>query len=54
MRTQDLVSVVVPVYNTEMYLHENVESILSQTYSDLEIIYVCAGCTDTSVEIVQG
>ncbi len=53
MCTQDLVSVVVPVYNAEMYLHENVESILKQTYSDLEIIYVCAGCTDTSVEIIQ-
>ena len=53
MYIQDVVSIVVPVYNGEQFLHESIESILSQTYTNLEIICVCAGCTDASVEIIQ-
>ena len=49
----DLVSIVVPVYNGERFLHENVESILRQTYKKLEIIYICDGCTDKTVDILQ-
>lgn len=43
-----LVSVVVPVYNVECYLAECVESLLSQTYENLEILLVDDGSTDTS------
>lgn len=42
------VSVVVPVYNCEKYLNKCLESISSQSYSDLEIILVDDGSTDSS------
>lgn len=45
------ISVVVPVYNEEKYLTECLNSILNQTYSDLEIIVVDDGSTDQSAEI---
>ncbi|MCM1233267.1 MAG: glycosyltransferase [Ruminococcus flavefaciens] len=50
---QDLISIVVPVYNGEHFLRENVESILNQTYRNLEIIYICDMCTDRTVSILQ-
>ena len=42
------VSVVVPVYNCEKYLNKCLESISSQSYSDLEMILVDDGSTDSS------
>ena len=44
----DLISVIVPVYNVEKYLNRCVESICSQTYDNLEIILVDDGATDHS------
>lgn len=46
-----MISVVVPVYNVEKYLNKCVRSILKQTYSDLEIILVNDGSTDSSGRI---
>ena len=46
-----MISVVVPVYNVEKYLNRCVDSILNQTYSDLEIILVDDGSTDRSGSI---
>ncbi len=46
-----LVSVIVPVYNVEKYLDECLESIVTQTYSNLDIILVPAESSDNSVEI---
>ena len=43
-----LISVIVPVYNTEKYLHRCVDSIINQTYQNLEIILVDDGSTDSS------
>lgn len=47
----DLLSVVVPVYNSEKYIERCIESILAQTYSNLEIILVDDGSTDLSGKI---
>lgn len=43
-----LVSVIVPVYNVEAYVRECVESLVEQTYPNLEIILVDDGATDSS------
>lgn len=45
------VSVIVPIYNSEKYLKECVESILNQSYRNLEIILVDNGSTDASPSI---
>lgn len=47
------VSVIVPVYNVEKYLQRCLISILSQTYSDIEVICVNDGSTDKSAEILK-
>lgn len=47
----ELISVVVPIYNIERYLGICIESILNQTYSDMEIILVDDGSTDRSREL---
>ena len=47
----ELLSVIVAVYNVEKYLHECVDSILSQDYEALEIILIDDGSTDSSGEI---
>ncbi len=46
-----LFSVIVPVYNSEEYLYECLESILKQSYSKFEVIIINDGSTDTSGEI---
>lgn len=46
-------SVVVPVYNAEEYLAECLDSILSQEFSDLEIVVVDDGSTDASAAVAQ-
>lgn len=46
-----MISVIVPVYNVEPYLEEAIESVIHQTYTDLEIILVDDGSTDDSGKI---
>lgn len=48
-----LVSVVIPVYNTEKYLQQAIDSIRNQTLQQLEIILVNDGSTDGSPEILR-
>lgn len=48
---ENLISVIVPVYNTALYLGRCIDSILAGTYEDLEIILVDDGSTDSSGEI---
>jgi len=46
-----LISFIIPVYNVEKYLNECVESVISQKFSDYEIILVDDGSTDSSGQI---
>lgn len=43
-----MISIIVPVYNTEKYLDQCIQSILSQTYTDYELLLVDDGSTDSS------
>lgn len=47
----ELISVIVPIYNSEQYLEECIDSIINQTYKNLEIILVDDGSTDSSGRI---
>ena len=51
---QGLVSVCLPVYNGERYLDGAIESVLTQTYEDLELIIFDDFSTDHSLEIIEG
>lgn len=48
-----MISIIVPVYNVEAYLPQCLDSLINQTYQDLEIICVNDGSTDVSLEILQ-
>lgn len=48
---EPLISVIIPVYNVEKYLNQCVESVLNQTYSNIEVILVNDGSTDFSGKI---
>ena len=48
-----LVSVIIPVYNVEKYLHQCLNSLITQTLKDIEIICVDDGSTDSSWRILQ-
>ena len=47
------VSVYMPAYNVAAYVHESVQSVLSQTFTDFELIIVDDGSTDSTVEILK-
>ena len=47
------VSVIIPVYNTEDYLRECIESLVNQTLREIEILIVNDGSTDSSLEIMK-
>ncbi len=46
-----LISVIIPIYNTEKYLEECIKSVVNQSYENLDIILVNDGSTDNSKEI---
>ena len=48
-----MISVIVPVYNVEDYLHVCLNSVLKQTYQDFEIICIDDASTDSSLEILE-
>ena len=45
---EDIISIIVPIYNTRRYIDKCVESIVNQTYKNIEIILVDDGSTDGS------
>ena len=47
------ISIIMPVYNAELYLEEAIESILNQTFEDFEFIIIDDGSTDNSLKIIQ-
>lgn len=53
MKKKYLVSMIIPVYNMAHYLEQCIDSVRSQTYTNLEIILVDDGSTDESLEICR-
>lgn len=51
-RIKNLVSIVIPAYNRENYIIESLESIVHQTYRDIEIIVIDDGSTDNTSKVV--
>ena len=47
----DLITIVVPVYNVEKYLPHTLESICGQTYTNLQILLIDDGSTDDSLAV---
>ena len=50
-KMNEMLSVIIPVYNAEKYLDRCVSSVLNQTYGNLEVILVDDGSTDNSPKI---
>ncbi|GAA4652458.1 hypothetical protein GCM10023116_47420 [Kistimonas scapharcae] len=49
-----LISVLMPVHNAELYLHDAISSVLEQDYRDIEFIIIDDGSTDNSLEVIRG
>ena len=47
------ISIIVPIYNVEKYLSRCLESLLTQTFKDIEIIAINDGSTDSSLQILN-
>lgn len=50
---EDLLSIIVPIYNSEEYIGRCVESVLAQSYSSFELILIEDGSTDGSLEVCE-
>jgi len=48
-----MVSIIMPLYNSQDYIKEAISSVLNQSYMDFELIIINDGSTDRSVEIVE-
>ncbi len=53
MPTKPLFSVIMPVYNSEKYLKEAIQSVMDQSFSDWELLIIDDGSTDSSYEIAN-
>ena len=50
---EKLLSIVIPVYNAEKYLHLSIESVLKNDYKNFELILIDDGSSDNSLEICK-
>jgi len=50
---EDKISIIIPIYNSEKFLKESIQSVLFQSYDNLEIIVIDDGSTDNSLEILE-
>ena len=48
-----MISIIVPVYNVEKFLPKCIDSLVNQTFKDLEIIFINDGSTDNSLQIIN-
>lgn len=53
MSNNNLVSIIIPVFNNQSTIEETVESVISQDYENLEVIIVNDGSTDSTIEILE-
>ena len=53
MKEKQLVSIIVPVYNVEKYIERCIDSILEQSYEEIEVLLIDDGSTDNTEEVVQ-
>lgn len=53
MSEQPLISIIVPVYNAQSYLSNCIDSLIGQSYKNLEIIFVNDGSTDNSLNVLK-
>ena len=52
-KNNDLITIIIPVFNTEKFLEKCIESVLGQTYKNIEIILINDASIDKSGEICE-
>jgi len=53
LKHKPLVSVIIPAYNHELYIEEALQSVIDQTYKNIELIIINDGSTDKTAEIIK-
>ena len=50
---ENLVSIIMPSYNTEKYIFESIESVIAQTYKNWELLIIDDCSEDLTIQIIQ-
>lgn len=50
---QPLISIVIPVYNAERYINKCIDSVLSQSYANWELLLIDDGSSDDSLSLIH-